>query len=195
MLNSLVEHGLLSGSSGHAHTKLLLRARHKCVHPPLFTPQWFVPRKTEHLTDAFVSMAMLTFLHHKCSMFVYQWSSSNTTCLKTHYTWCNYTGLYATLIFHVITSNLIAHKHTKEQCWVPTAHILMNAFQDFSSNKRINMLWTFYLICFNKMTNKMCSVEFNTVLDDRQDLNIIILYFILLYYIILFIYVLNSVFF
>ncbi len=41
----------------------------------------------------------------------------------------------------------------------------------------------------------MRRVEFNTVLDDRQDLNIIILYFILLYYMILFIYVLNSVFF
>lgn len=40
---SLVEQGLSSGSSGQAHTKLLVLAKHRCVQPPLFTPQWLVP--------------------------------------------------------------------------------------------------------------------------------------------------------
>ena len=43
LLDSLVEQGLSSGSSGQAHAKLLVLAKHRCVQPPLFTPQWLVP--------------------------------------------------------------------------------------------------------------------------------------------------------
>lgn len=42
--HSLVEQGCPSGSSGQAHTKLLVFAKQRWVQPPLFTPQRLVPK-------------------------------------------------------------------------------------------------------------------------------------------------------
>lgn len=61
VLDSLVEHGRPSGSSGHAHTKLLLLARHRCVQPPLLTAQWFVPAMSLMVTD----LSIMRITHNK----------------------------------------------------------------------------------------------------------------------------------
>lgn len=68
VLDSLVEHGRPSGSSGHAHTKLLLLARHRCVQPPLLTAQWFVPAMSLMVTD--LSIMRITHNKNKHIMFI-----------------------------------------------------------------------------------------------------------------------------
>lgn len=42
--NLPTEQGRPSGSSGHAQTKSVARAKQRWVQPPLFTPQAFVPK-------------------------------------------------------------------------------------------------------------------------------------------------------